>query len=832
MKSRYSSFLPLFSIVVTVGLSPLHAATIDTTGLSVVMASDNYYTGNGSLTAQLVPAVPPDTVDTTAFGFGGGGGFGMTGGGLITINAGIKVTGYGGTSWAGNLADMQLDGTLDVWDNTNEARMDALNGAGAIEYGYPWNDRMWVHVGLDGGSGTFSGTVQGVHSTGNGVQMRKSGIGTQTFDNLANQPFKNLTINAGVVNLKADDVDVTCAYPISGAGNLTKSGAYVLTLTGSITNTGDLTVSEGTVKVGANLTPNVNVVIPLATSPDPQPMMDLNFAGESVVNSITLDGTALPPGTYNATSHPTFFSNTGSLKILAPTGDQDGSWSALVSGNWSEPTNWNASTVASGAEKIATIGVASPVTVTADSNRTIGSLVFDGANHTMASGIGAILTLDNGASAPSVSVASGFNARIIAMLASTAGLDKNGDGTLTIASASSITGGTIINAGKLVLENTTASGPSFVINTGTTLELAYLSGGGRNMANGTISGGGNLVKTGTSLVSFGYNGQPMNISLDATSLIDIKEGVFRNEWGAANYGANQADLNVESGAYYDIWDTAVNVDAITGAGVINKGWAGTHTFTFGVANGGDTFSGIISNITQSYGGAGGGTLNLVKTGTGTQAFTGTTPFRGSLSVNQGILSLGNGTTSTGLPDTTPVTVAAGAKLDLNFTGSDVVGSVTLGGTTYTAPGTYGASNHPDFFTGSGSLYIGTDYDIWALNNGLTGGGNDDDDGDGITNKEEYAFGLLPKNGSSVNPITAQLDKANGTFSYTRRKPSLGTNLTYSVWFSTDLAGWTKDTGAIEGTLVPSGDNETVPVTLSALPGDPLPDKLFIQVRAE
>ena len=68
------------------------------------------------------------------------------------------------------------------------------------------------------------------------------------------------------------------------------------------------------------------------------------------------------------------------------------------------------------------------------------------------------------------------------------------------------------------------------------------------------------------------------------------------------------------------------------------------------------------------------------------------------------------------------------------------------------------------------------------------------------------------------------------FSYTRRT-SLGTNLTYSVWFSENLVGWTKDTGATEGTPVPSGDNETVEITLSALPGNPLPAKLFIQVRA-
>lgn len=111
---RSVAFAPAFALSLC---SVVCAAQIDTTGTTEVMASNNYYIGNGSVTAQLVPAVPPATVDTTEFSFGGGGGFGRTGGGLITINAGIKVTGYGGTWWGDNLADMQLDGFLDVWDN-------------------------------------------------------------------------------------------------------------------------------------------------------------------------------------------------------------------------------------------------------------------------------------------------------------------------------------------------------------------------------------------------------------------------------------------------------------------------------------------------------------------------------------------------------------------------------------------------------------------------------------------------------------------------------------------------------------------------------------------
>ena len=133
-------------------------------------------------------------------------------------------------------------------------------------------------------------------------------------------------------------------------------------------------------------------------------------------------------------------------------------------------------------------------------------------------------------------------------------------------------------------------------------------------------------------------------------------------------------------------------------------------------------------------------------------------------------------------------------------------------------------------TGELTLDIGSDYDTWKSANGVTGGMNDDDDNDGLSNHDEYAFGLAPKDGSSCDPIKNQLNKTNGVFSYTRRDTSK-TDLSYSVWFSTNLVDWTEDTLASEGSPVLTGEVETVDVTLSALPGAPLPDTLFIQVRA-
>ena len=105
----------------------------------------------------------------------------------------------------------------------------------------------------------------------------------------------------------------------------------------------------------------------------------------------------------------------------------------------------------------------------------------------------------------------------------------------------------------------------------------------------------------------------------------------------------------------------------------------------------------------------------------------------------------------------------------------------------------------------------------------------DFDGDGLTNQQEYAFALNPTSGSSVNPITVPLDKSAGTFSYARRDSAL-TNLTYTVWTSTDLVMWTLDAGAVQTPGAPAANVQSVAVTLSgALLTSPA---LFVRVKAE
>ncbi len=126
----------------------------------------------------------------------------------------------------------------------------------------------------------------------------------------------------------------------------------------------------------------------------------------------------------------------------------------------------------------------------------------------------------------------------------------------------------------------------------------------------------------------------------------------------------------------------------------------------------------------------------------------------------------------------------------------------------------------------------TDYDDWMAGfPAITLAGDKlstaDPDHDGLKNLEEYAFGLDPSSGSSVNPITVLLDKTTGMFSYTRRATPATTGLTYTVLTSTDLVTWTPDTGSAE-TIVTAGDVQTVTFTVT----NPAVDgKLFVRVKA-
>jgi hypothetical protein len=97
----------------------------------------------------------------------------------------------------------------------------------------------------------------------------------------------------------------------------------------------------------------------------------------------------------------------------------------------------------------------------------------------------------------------------------------------------------------------------------------------------------------------------------------------------------------------------------------------------------------------------------------------------------------------------------------------------------------------------------------------------------MIHQEEFAFGLNPTLGLSVNPIVTQLDPVTGNFLSTRRATPEATGLTYTVLTSTTLMGWAPG-GATETGFNTAGKIQTVTVKITAPPDR---GKLFVRVEA-
>ncbi|MCX6880838.1 MAG: autotransporter-associated beta strand repeat-containing protein [Verrucomicrobia bacterium] len=222
---------------------------------------------------------------------------------------------------------------------------------------------------------------------------------------------------------------------------------------------------------------------------------------------------------------------------------------------------------------------------------------------------------------------------------------------------------------------------------------------------------------------------------------------------------------------------------------------------------------------------------LTKLGLGTLTLTKESTYTGRTQVQAGGLAC---TTIYTLADAA-LEIDDSAKVDLGYSGTQSIPSLKIGGTPM-ASGIYGAMGsilpviENDHLTGTGTVTVGmTRYELWITNysslSDQTPAG--DPDGDGVSNQEEFAFGLDPSSGSSVTPVIAPFDKATGKFSYTRRA---GSGLTFHVFTSTDLQTWTEEAYPVNEKVTAMVDDvQTVKVTVAALPVD---GKLFVRVAAQ
>ena len=783
MKSKYNPFK--FHTLATTATFALALASTSAFAQTLLL-SDNFNTaalGNGNFNNDIATdqsGTAATKTYTTVLGGGWDGAYQRGNGGTWLM--------YAGT---GGFGSMNMRGSLN-YDIAVEAN--TLNSPLEIKF------NMTVTAGFDPSDWTSftigdQNPFVNAASVGFGALFRDSGA-TQQFSNgvdLGGAP--SFTDGQLITFVISNAAETGSAFNSDGASDVVKmyvGGTLTNTFTGLDLDTADQFISfhaNGTV---AN------------------------------IDNLTITATAPPPPTIS------------------------GTWTSTVGGPWSTAGNWLDNLVATGSGSTAdfsTLNITADTTVDLDSARVVGNLVFGDSNTTSAAGWtltdngtpGNILILAG--TTPTITVnALGDTkaATISAAVAGSAGLTKSGLGTLTLTAANSYTGATTVSEGTMLVSGQSYFnvGRTTTVESGAVLELNDSNNTfSTPIPVSTVNGAGTFRLSGSSSInqaSGGGGGSKLNFALGSGGLIDLQgtSSIVNGGWQILNWANNRADMNIESDATLDLWDgNNVVIDALDGSGTITKTYLffGPRTLTLGIDDGSGDFSGTIASE-----------IDVVKTGSGNQTLSGTLSYSGNTTVLAGTLSIGSGGSPTNLSDSATVSIAFGATMNLNFTGSDTVGALDIDGSGPLPSGTYNLS-HPtygSYFTGTGSLVIpatATPYELWANSFdpaiGLPAG---DDDNDGVTNFEEYAFGLIPNSGASVNPIASSLNRTTGKFSYTRRT---GSGLTYSVWFSTDLNSWLEDTSAAEGAPVTSGDNETVEVTLSALPGNPLPAKLFIQVRA-
>lgn len=143
---------------------------------------------------------------------------------------------------------------------------------------------------------------------------------------------------------------------------------------------------------------------------------------------------------------------------------------------------------------------------------------------------------------------------------------------------------------------------------------------------------GGLTKTGAGvLILSAVNAQ--------TGQTNINEGTVRLSGATSRLSGANASLNVRQGATLDLngVSTGTAIFSLNGAGTITNSNATTATLTLGNNNGTGTFAGIIQN-----GPSGGGVVNVTKTGTGGQTWSGLNTYTGVTTIaSTGIVTVPN-----------------------------------------------------------------------------------------------------------------------------------------------------------------------------------------------
>jgi len=276
------------------------------------------------------------------------------------------------------------------------------------------------------------------------------------------------------------------------------------------------------------------------------------------------------------------------------------------------------------------------------------------------------------------------------------GLTKNGNGTLTIATANSYTGATTITGGLINIGNASALGSGPIVFNGGSIDntsgadIVFAANNPQTWNFDFTFGGTNSLNLGTGAVTLGGN---IGVTVNANTL--TVGGAISGPFGLLKAGNGTLTLNgantfsgglTISSGLVNIGNASAlgtgtivfnggNIDNTSGAALTltannAQTWNADFTFlgsnalnlgTGAVTLGGDR-SVTVSANTLTVGGPISGGFGLTKAGNGTLVLSGGDNYTGPTAINGGILRLGNGAA---VPLASVITVASGATFDVN-----------------------------------------------------------------------------------------------------------------------------------------------------------------------
>ncbi|MDH4986713.1 autotransporter-associated beta strand repeat-containing protein [Aminobacter anthyllidis] len=411
-----------------------------------------------------------------------------------------------------------------------------------------------------------------------------------------------------------NDASTIFSGSISGAGNLSKVGSGIFTLSGTNSYTGKTWLDGGTLKAGATNSFSSASAVEVASGTE----LDLD-GFDQVIGSLAGAGTvALGAGTLTTGGNNDWTDFSG---VINGTGGltKKGSGTFTLSGanTYSGATRIDAGTLKAGAAN--TIAAASAVSVGSGA-----TFDLDGHNQTIASLAGAgNVKLGAG----TLTSGDGNDTEFSGIMSGTGGLNKQGTGKLTMSGDNTYTGATSVKAGELqvngklgdtavtVDSDATLSGSGTIAGSVTVSDGGYIAPGA---GKGTLTVGSLSLSDGANL-DFELGAQSDRIDVDGDLILDGKLNVSGgNDFGAGvyrliNYGGTLTDNGLVIGTVpgaFQASDLTIQTQVAKQINLINTGgtalafWDGgaSGNLNNGTVDGGDgTWSAASGNWTRQDG---------------------------------------------------------------------------------------------------------------------------------------------------------------------------------------------------------------------------------------